>query len=76
MCPVLWPRVLEWLDEAAASPATVIDGSLCLRTRLEAGGLRTTPREPPSAKALRRAERSAQDLRRIRAAIAADEAHS
>ena len=73
MCPELWPRTLEWLVEAAAHPETVIDGSLCLRTRLEAGGLRTTPREPPTAKARLRAERAALDLQRIRAAIAADE---
>ena len=51
VCPELWPRVLEWLDEAAAQPDTVLDGTLCLRTRLQAGGLRVTPREPPTPKA-------------------------
>lgn len=72
VCPEVWPRTLEWLEEAASSPETVVDGSLCLRTRLDAGGLRTTPREEPSASARRRAERSAIDLQRIRAAVAAD----
>ena len=48
--------------------------SACARgSTLEAGGLRTTPREPPTAKARLRAERAAVDLQRIRAAIAADE---
>ena len=72
VCPELWPRVLEWLDEAAASPETVLDGSHCLRTRLQAGGLRVTPREPPTPKARSRRDRGAIDLERIRAALAAD----
>lgn len=72
VCPQLWPRVLEWLQEAAHRPDTVIDGSLCLRTRLAAGELRTTPREPPTSKGNLRAERSSIDLQRIRTAIAAD----
>ena len=72
VCPELWPRVLEWLEEAAASPTTAIDGTLCLRTRLSAGGLRVTPHEQLSDKARRRSERAALDLQRIRAAIAAD----
>lgn len=30
VCPELWPRALEWLEEGASNPASVIDGSLCL----------------------------------------------
>ena len=45
VCPVLWPRCCSWLEEAAESPQSAIDGSLCLRTSLEAGKLRTTPKK-------------------------------
>ena len=72
VCPALWPRVLEWLEEAAASPQTAIDGKLCLRTRLEAAGLRTTARRGATPASKRRAERASADLERIRAKIAAD----
>ena len=72
VCPELWPRTLEWLQEAAASPMTAIDGTLCLRTRLASGGLRVTPREQQSTQARRRAERAAIDLQRIRNSIAND----
>lgn len=73
VCPELWPRVLEWLQEAAAKPCTVIDGTLCLRTRLMAGGLRTTPREQLSSNALLRSKRSAIDMQRIQNAISASD---
>ena len=72
VCPVLWPRCCTWLEEAAASPQTVIDGSLCLRMSLEAGKQRTTPRKQQTASAKRRAARAKLDLQRIRAAIDAD----
>jgi hypothetical protein len=72
VCPVLWPRTCAWLEEAAASPQSVIDGTLDLRTNLEAAKLRTSgPKAAP--KSVRRAERAQLDLIRIRAAIAADE---
>ena len=60
------------VGEAAESPQTVIDGSHCLRTSLEAGKLRTTPHKQPTASAKRRASRAKLDLERIRAAIDAD----
>lgn len=48
-----------------------IDGTYCLRTNLQAGGLRTTGRkQTPASK--RRAERAQLDMQRIRAAIAVD----
>ena len=72
VCPVLWPRCCSWLEEAAESPQSAIDGSLCLRTSLEAGKLRTTPKKQQTASAKRRAERAKLDLERIRAAIDAD----
>ena len=72
VCPVLWPRVCTWLEEAAASPQSAIDGTLSLHTSLEAAGLRTTSRKPPTASGVRRAERAA-DLQRVRAAIDADD---
>ena len=71
--PELWPRACAWLEEAAASPQTVIDGSLDLRTNLEAAKLRTSTRRAAGPKSERRAERAQIDLIRIRAAIAADE---
>ena len=72
VCPVLWPRCCAWLEEAAASPQTAIDGSLSLGTSLEAARLRTTPRKQQTASAKRRAARARLDLERIRAAIDAD----
>jgi hypothetical protein len=72
VCPVLWPRCCSWLEEAAACPQSAIDGSHCLRTSLEAGGLRTTTRKQQTASAKRRAARAQLDLHRIRAAIDAD----
>ena len=68
---MLWPRTCAWLEEAAASPQSAIDGTLSLRTSLEAGGLRVTPRKQ-TPKAQRRAERAQLDLERIRGAVAAD----
>jgi len=72
VCPELWPRTCAWLEEAAASPQSAIDGTLCLRTSLEAANLRTTPRKGPTASGEHRAERAAIDLRRVRAAIDSD----
>jgi len=72
VCPVLWPRVVAWLEEAAANPQSAIDDSLSLRASLEAAGLRTTPRREPSAAQRRRAVRAQADMQRIRAAIGAD----
>ena len=72
VCPVLWPRTLAWLEEAAANPQSAIDGSLSLRASFEGAGLCTTPRREPSATGRKRSERAAADLARIRAAIDAD----
>ena len=72
VCPVLWPRTCTWLEEAAADPQSAIDGTLSLRASLEAAGLRTTPRKPPTAGSKRRAERAATDLQRIRDTVDAD----
>ena len=73
VCPALWPRCCAWLEEAAADPASAIDGSLCLRSSLEAAGLRVAARREPSSTARKRSERAATDLERIRGAIAADD---
>ena len=72
VCPALWPCTHAWLEEAAASPQRAIDGTLNLRTRLEAANLRTTPRKPPTQSGKRRAERAAIDLQRVRAAVESD----
>ena len=72
VCPALWPRTCTWLEEAAMDPQSAIDGTLSLRSSLEAAGLRTTPSKPPTAAGKRRAERAAVDLQRIRAAIDED----
>ena len=72
VCPQLWPCVLAWLEEAAANPQAVIDGTLSLRARLEACGQRTTPLKPPTPAGERRAARAALDMQRIRASLAAD----
>ena len=72
VCPQLWPRTCAWLEEAAASPQSAIDGTLNLRMSLEAANLRTTPRKGPTAGSKRRAERAAIDLQRVRAAIESD----
>ena len=72
VCPVLWPRTCKWLEEAAADPQSAIDGTLSLRSSLEAANLRTTARRAPTAASKRRSERAQLDLQRIRAAIAAD----
>ena len=72
VCPQLWPCVLAWLEEAAANPQAVIDGTLSLRARLEACGQRTTPLKPPTPAGERRAARAALDIQRIRASLAAD----
>ena len=72
VCPALWPRSCTWLEEAAANPQSAIDGTLSLRTSLEAAGLRTTPRRAPTANGKRRAERAAIDLQRTCNAINKD----
>ena len=72
VCPALWPRVCTWLEEASSDPQSAIDGTLCLRTSLEAAGLRTTSRKAATASGKRRAERAAVDLDRVRAAIDED----
>ena len=71
LCQVLWPRTCAWLEEAASNPQSAIDGTLCLHSSLEAGGLRTTTKKQ-TPRSMRRAERAQLDLQRIRAAIAAD----
>ena len=70
VCPHLWPRVCTWLEEAAEDPAAVVDGTLCLRTSLEAAALRTTPLRPPGATERKRAHRAEADMKRIKQAFA------
>jgi hypothetical protein len=72
VCPVLWPCCCSWLEEAAADPASAMDGSLCLRSRLQAAGLRVALRKEPSSTARKRSNRAALDLERIRTAISVD----
>jgi hypothetical protein len=69
--PVVWPRCLAWLEEAAKDPQAAIDGTLSLRASFEAGKQRVAPLKD-TANAKRKAERAQIDLERIRAALAAD----
>ena len=68
--PIVWPRVLAWLTEAAAHPEHVIDGTHDLRASLEAGGQRVEPRSVESLET--RGGRAAIDMARIRRTLAAD----
>jgi hypothetical protein len=72
VCPVLWPRTHAWLEEAADNPQSVIDGTISLRSNLEAAGLRVTRAAVETPTQKRRSERAQLDLLRIRAAIDAD----
>ena len=72
VCPVLWPRTVAWLEEAADNPQSAIDGTLSLRASFEAAKLRVTPRRTPGATVRKRSERAQLDLQRIRAAVDAD----
>lgn len=69
--PVVWPRCLAWLDEAAKDPQAAIDGTLSLRASFEAGKQRVAPLKD-TASAKRKAERVQVDLERIRGALTAD----
>lgn len=73
--PVIWPRSLAWLEEAALHPEQVIDGSMNLRLSLEAGGQRVQKPTLPSEAT--RGGRAAMDMVRIRATLASDsESHT
>lgn len=72
VCPELWPRCCSWLEEAAANPQSAIDGTLCLRSSLEAAGLCVKPRMEPSTARRRRSMRAQLDLQRIRNAMITD----
>ena len=74
VCPVLWPRVCKWLEEAADSPDTVLDGTLSLRASLEAAGLRLPPlRHCKTAGQKKRTARTEADMQRISQAISESE---
>jgi hypothetical protein len=71
--PIVWPRCLAWLAEAARDPQAVIDGTLSLCASLEAGKQRVTPLKD-MANFKRRADRAqlTTRLERIRGVLAAN----
>ena len=64
--PCVWPAAHTFFERAAAAPAGVVDGSLCMELGLEAAPA------PATASQASRAARAAIDMARIRRAAAGD----